>query len=103
MSKIMRPPTPPIPTTPPTDSSAPDPITYRTIQEIERIILEKNAIHYSQAKETPFGQEPNRTLLGSDGTSDFSEVALNGTYGPLLNLDTLSFRNPSDTQPAQTH
>jgi exonuclease III len=93
------PPPPPTPSTPPTQPTPPtappatEPVTYRTVHdsaEIEQIILERNAAHYSQAKETPFGQEPNRTLLGPDGTSDFSEAVLNGTYRSLLNPDTVS-------------
>jgi hypothetical protein len=68
-------------------------VTYRTVhdsEEIEQIILARNAAHYSQAKETPFGKEPNRTLLGPDGTSDLSEAVLNGTYRPLLDPNTVS-------------
>jgi hypothetical protein len=79
--------------TPPTTPTTADPVAYRTIhdsQEIERLLLERNALHRSQASETPLGQEPYRSLLGVDGTSDLSEAILNGTYRPLLHPDSVS-------------
>ena len=83
----------PTPPTLPNDPPTTDPVTYRTVHdsaEIEQLLLTRNALHYSQAKETPFGQEPHHTLLGSDGTSDLSQAILEGTYRHLLGQDSLS-------------
>jgi hypothetical protein len=69
LSRIMVP-VSPSPTLLPTDPTTTDPVTYQTVRdskEIDRILLKRNALHYSQAKETPL--DKSQTALFWAGTA----------------------------------
>ena len=50
------------------------------IEEMEKIINERNVQHLQQAEGTPFTIEPLKTILGEDGCTEDCNKILMGTY-----------------------
>ena len=54
--------------------------------EVEKLILERNRLHFSQAKETPLANQAISDMIGFSGTSSIADRLLKGT----INVTTLT-------------
>ena len=50
------------------------------IEEIEKIIIERNRQHLNQAEGTPFTQEPLLSIMGNDACTEASDKLLTGSF-----------------------
>ena len=60
--------------------------------EVEKLIMERQKVHFGQATPTPFANEPLKSTFNWTGTSPEVDVVLNGDYTPSLHVDPQSNR-----------